>query len=92
MGGSSERSSPCWSRRRARYYDEALSTNVELSYVSWILTANDVQKLGGPLLSRVQLVRISQPAAAVAKGATPRALTAMMEQVFAIELKRRWAS
>ncbi|MFY7853913.1 MAG: hypothetical protein ACOVQ6_19295 [Brevundimonas sp.] len=85
------------------------------------------KKLGAPLLSRVQLVRISQPAAgsanhlidtirldlgtrywlsddvlpeidprvrgalaaAVAKGATPRALTAMMEQVIAIELKRR---
>jgi hypothetical protein len=115
---------------RSRYYDEALSTNVDLSYVNWILTANDVRELGAPLLSRVRLVRISQPAAgsanrlieairlelgaryglsddvlpeidprvrgalaaAVAKGATPRALTAMMEQVFAIELRRRRVS
>ncbi|MCA3246669.1 MAG: hypothetical protein ING29_09365 [Azospirillum sp.] len=98
--------------------------------MNWILTANDVRKLGEPLLSRVRLVRVFKPtagsanhlieairlelgaryglgddvlpeidprvrgalAAAVAKGATPRALTAMMEQVFAIELKRRWAS
>ncbi len=115
---------------RSRYYDEALSTNVDLSYVNWILTANDARGLGGPLLSRVRLVRISQPSVegadslidtigselgrryglgyevlpeidprvrgalvgAVAKGASPRALTAMMEQVFAIELKRRRAS
>ena len=115
---------------RSRYSDEALSTNVDLSYVNWILTANDVRKLGEPLLSRVRLVRVFKPtagsanhlieairrelgtryglsddvlpeidprvrgalAAAVAKGATPRALTAMMEQVFAIELRRRRAS
>lgn len=88
------------------------------------------KKLGAPLLSRVQLVRISQPVAgsashlidairlelgtryglsddvlpeidplvrgaiatAVAKGATSRALTAMMEHFFAIELRRRRAS
>ena len=109
---------------------EALSTSVDLSNVNWILTANDVRELGGPLLSRVRLVRISQLAAesadhltdeirlelgaryrlgddvlpaidprvrgalaaAVPKGATPRTLTAMMEQVFAIELQRRRAS
>ena len=109
---------------------EALSTSVDLSNVNWILTANDVRELGGPLLSRVRLVRISQLAAesadhltdairlelgaryrlgddvlpaidprvrgalaaAVPKGATPRTLTAMMEQVFAVELQRRRAS
>jgi hypothetical protein len=115
---------------RSRFYDEALATKVDLFYVNWILTANDLRGLGGPLLSRVRLVRMPQPSAegadslidairselgrryglgdavlpdidprvrvalvgAVAKGASPRALTAMMEQVFAIELKRRRAS
>jgi hypothetical protein len=115
---------------RSRHYDEALSTNVDLTYVNWVRTANDVRGIGAPLLSRVRLVRMSQPLAegadslidairselgrryglddevlpdikprvrvalvgAVAKGASPRALTAMMEQVFAIELRRRRAS
>jgi ATP-dependent Lon protease len=112
---------------RARFYDEALTTNVDLSHVNWILTANDVQLLGRPLLSRLRVVRMPAPPVtaarkivetvlkdlaarygwpkgampelepevhaalidAMSKGASPRNISVMIEQVLAIEFKRR---
>jgi hypothetical protein len=112
---------------RARFYDEALATNVDLSYVNWILTANDVRALGRPLLSRLRVVHMSAPPAtaapsivetvlrdiaasygwpdgatptlapevrkalvdALSKGASPRNIWVMIEQILAIELKWR---
>jgi len=114
---------------RSRFYDEALNTNVDLSYVNWVLTANDVRALGRPLLSRLRVVHMRAPpmnaaatvietalkdvaarygwpggtmpmlapevhaslARAMSKGASPRNLAVMIEQVLAIELKRRRA-
>lgn len=115
---------------RARFYDEALGTNVDLSYVNWILSANDAKALGRPLLSRLRVVHLPSPPAsaagkivetvlkdlaarygwpdgaaptlapevhaalidAMAKGASPRNIAAMAEQVLAIELKWRRAA
>ncbi len=112
---------------RARFYDEALTTNVDLSYVNWILTANDVQLLGRPLLSRLRVIHMPPPPVsaarqivetvlkdlaarygwpegamptlepevhtalinAMSKGASPRNISVMAEQVLAIELKWR---
>jgi hypothetical protein len=114
---------------RARFYDEALGTCVDLSHVNWILTANDLQSLGRPLLSRVRVVHMPRPpasaatgiidsvlmdlgrrfgwpaeavpelesevraalVAAMAKGASPRNVSVMLEHVFAIEIRRRRA-
>lgn len=112
---------------RSQFFDEALTACVDLSHVNWILTANDVQQLGRPLLSRVRLVRVPQPPASAAygiidsilsdlgrrhgwpqealpeleyevrealigsmtKGASPRTVSVMLEQIFAIEIRRR---
>ena len=115
---------------RARFYDEALTINIDLSYVNWILTANDVKALGRPLLSRLRVVHMSAPPVsaapkivetvlrdlaarygwpdgamptlapevhaalvdAMSKGASPRNIAVMAEQVLAIELKWRRAA
>ena len=115
---------------RARFYDEALGTNVDLSYVNWIITANDISALGQPLLSRVRLVRMPHPPAehanrivatiiadvgqlrgwpedalpelepevrsaliaAVQRGMSPRRLNTVLEEILAIETRRRLVS
>jgi hypothetical protein len=45
----------------ARYFDECLLTPADLSHVSWILTANDLRGIPGPLLSRVAVIRVGSP-------------------------------
>jgi hypothetical protein len=44
-----------------RYFDECLLTPVDLSQVSWVLTANEVRGIPGPLLSRVAVIRVGTP-------------------------------
>lgn len=115
---------------KGQFYDDALATTVDLSFVNWIFTANSLKELGRPLLSRLRIVHMPAPPAScapkilktalrelgerygwteemlptldstitaalqasMAKGASPRALVAMLEQVLAIEAKRRRAS
>ncbi len=114
---------------RGRFHDEALGTSVDLSHVNWVLTANDLEPLGRPLLSRVRIIHMPHPpvsaatkiidsvlddlgrryewpaeavpelepevrkalVTAMAKGASPRNISVMLEQVFAIEIRRRRA-
>lgn len=118
------------SETKASFFDEALRVHVDLSFVNWILTANDISQLGAPLLSRVRIVRMGRPpisaadqvidtvikdtgrrlrlpsealpelapevrsalVKAISKGAAPRTVVSMVEQVFAIEMERRRAS
>jgi len=115
---------------RAKYYDEALGTSVDLSFVNWIITANDISALGQPLLSRVRLVRMTHPPAAhanrivetviadigrlrgwpedalpelepevrsaliaaIQRGMSPRRLSSVLEEILAIETRRRMVS
>lgn len=115
---------------RGRFYDEALGTNVDLSFVNWILTANDIAELGKPLLSRLRLVHMPPPpptaadrvidtilaelgrrqglpaedapglepevrealVSAVRRGMSPRRLNAVLEEILAIEIRKRLAS
>lgn len=44
-----------------RYFDGCLAAEIDLSHVSWILTANRVDHLPAPLLSRVELVEVTGP-------------------------------
>ncbi len=114
----------------AKFYDEALATTVDLSFVNWIFTANSLDNLGRPLLSRLRVVHMPPPPpsaapkilatilkevgerygwtndmlptldpavtaaleASLGKGASPRNLIAMIEQVLAIEAKQRRTS
>jgi hypothetical protein len=45
----------------SRWFDECLLTAVDLSRVSWILTANELRGIPGPLLSRVAVIRVGTP-------------------------------
>ncbi len=52
-------------RESARaFVDDCVGGPVDLSHISWILNANDVAGLPGPLLSRLQVVRLPAPAPA----------------------------
>jgi hypothetical protein len=44
-----------------RWFDECLLTPVDLSRVSWVLTANEIRGIPGPLLSRVAVIRVGTP-------------------------------
>lgn len=44
-----------------RYFDGCLATEIDLSHVNWILTANRVDRLPAPLLSRVDVVEVTGP-------------------------------
>lgn len=46
------------------WLDEALTAPVDLSGVSWVMTANDAHALRGPLLTRMRVVTVPAPAAA----------------------------
>jgi len=46
----------------ARFHDECLATACDLSWVSWILTANDLATVPAPLLDRVSIVEVQRPA------------------------------
>ncbi len=44
-----------------RYFDECLLQNTNLGEVSWIATANNLEPLPDPLLSRFRVVRVQNP-------------------------------
>ncbi len=44
-----------------RYFDGCLAAEIDLSHVNWILTANRVDRLPTPLLSRIDVVEVSGP-------------------------------
>lgn len=43
------------------WLDEGLATQVNISGVSWVLTANDVHSLRGPLLTRLRVIEVTAP-------------------------------
>ncbi|MBI5164364.1 MAG: AAA family ATPase [Magnetospirillum sp.] len=43
------------------WLDEGLATQVNISGVSWVLTANDVHSLRGPLLTRLRVIEVPAP-------------------------------
>ncbi|MEO9131319.1 MAG: AAA family ATPase [Sphingomonas sp.] len=44
-----------------RYYDKCLMAPVDLSYVNWVMTANDASRLPAPLRSRLDIVEVTGP-------------------------------
>jgi ATP-dependent Lon protease len=44
-----------------RFYDGCLASEIDLSEVNWVLTANSVARLPAPLLSRVDVVEVPGP-------------------------------
>lgn len=45
----------------ARFFDGCLAVEIDLSHVNWILTANRIDRLPAPLLSRVDVVEVAGP-------------------------------
>lgn len=45
----------------ARFFDGCLAAEVDLAHVNWILTANRIDRLPAPLLSRVDVVEVAGP-------------------------------
>ena len=45
----------------ARYFDGCLAAEIDLGHVNWILTANRIDTLPAPLLSRVDVVEVAGP-------------------------------
>ena len=45
----------------AQYFDGCLATQIDLSHVNWVLTANRIDGLPAPLLSRVDIVEVNGP-------------------------------
>ncbi|OYQ36805.1 hypothetical protein CHU95_03270 [Niveispirillum lacus] len=48
------------------YYDGALRARVDISHVTWVMTANDLTAVPKPLLSRVAVIRVDRPGPAFA--------------------------
>jgi hypothetical protein len=46
---------------QTKFRDEALGVDLDLSCVNWIATANTLEGLGRPFLSRVRIVKIPAP-------------------------------
>ncbi len=46
---------------RERYRDEALSVEIDLGHINWILTANEIRSVDHSLLSRLKIVRMPAP-------------------------------
>ena len=44
-----------------RYFDGCLAAEIDLSHISWVLTANRIDHLPAPLLSRVEVVEVVGP-------------------------------
>lgn len=44
------------------HFDGCLAAPIDLSHVNWILTANSVHGLSGPLLSRLSVIEVAGPA------------------------------
>ena len=45
----------------SRYFDGCLAAEIDFSHVNWVLTANRVDRLPTPLLSRVEVVEVAGP-------------------------------
>ena len=45
----------------ARFFDGCLAADIDLGEVNWILTANRIDQLPGPLLSRVDVIEVAGP-------------------------------
>ncbi len=45
----------------ARFFDGCLAVEIDLSHVNWVLTANRIDRLPAPLLSRVDVVEVAGP-------------------------------
>lgn len=45
----------------ARYFDGCLAAEIDLSHVNWVLTANRIDGLPAPLLSRVDIIEVAGP-------------------------------
>ncbi len=45
----------------ARYFDGCLAAEIDLSHVNWVLTANRIDALPAPLLSRVDVIEVAGP-------------------------------
>ena len=45
----------------ARYFDGSLAAEIDLSHVNWVLTANRIDRLPAPLLSRVEVIEVAGP-------------------------------
>lgn len=45
----------------ARFFDGCLATEIDLSHVNWILTANRIDSLPAPLLSRLDVIEVDGP-------------------------------
>jgi ATP-dependent Lon protease len=48
-------------KTRGCFYDKALGASFVLTFMNWILSANDIAELGKPLLSRLRLVHMPPP-------------------------------
>jgi hypothetical protein len=44
-----------------KFYDEFLRTKVDLSRVTWVLTANSLKGISQPLLSRLRVIHVDRP-------------------------------
>jgi ATP-dependent Lon protease len=44
-----------------QYWDRCLAASINLSHVNWIFTSNSLEGLSAPLLSRMDIVRVTGP-------------------------------
>lgn len=65
----------------ARYRDEGLNVELDLSHVNWILTANNTRNLDWPLLTRLKTVALPLPAAGHAEGIVDLILTSAISKL-----------
>lgn len=73
----------------AIFYDVCLNTEVNLSHVRWILTANSLEKVSAPLRSRCHVVHVPCPQ----KGHVPQMARQMMANFMAsINMDARWVT
>lgn len=64
-----------------QYRDEGLGVTVDLSHVSWILTANSMRNIEPSLLSRVKIVKMAAPSAKYAERVVETAIRDAVAQV-----------
>lgn len=63
-----------------RWFDSFLQTECDLSMVSFILTANSLSRLPGPLLSRCQVVMFEEPSQEHIAAAVPHVLEDLADE------------
>ncbi len=66
---------------KGQYRDEGLGVTVDLSHVSWILTANSTRNIEPSLLSRVKIVSLAAPSAKYAERVVETAIRDAVTQV-----------